>query len=91
MLVAAGKGLGRGRLKQGSATWTARPSGGNGVLTWAWYVSKNGGPFTLKSSSQSYTRTMEFGIYSLVVRQQAASLGEVVTTDHYVSVDCGGC
>jgi len=78
-----------------NVTWDAYSLGGNGLWSWSWEVSVNGGAFQFVGSGSSYTRTILAGEQSnLTLRVTGTSLGESLVSTKSVTITpaqaCGG-
>jgi Subtilase family len=66
-----------------SNTWTANPTGGNGIYTYQWQYSLNGSTWTNGATTKSYTRTVGLYTTALYLRVTVTSNGASVTSATY--------
>ena len=69
-------------------TWSLHTHGGNGVWgNYVWEASVNGGPYSVVSTSATYTRYVTAGSsYTLRLRPRATSFGQTASTTQVVTV-----
>jgi hypothetical protein len=71
-----------------SNTWTANPTGGNGIYTYQWQHSLNGSTWTNGATTKTYTRSVGLYATQLYLRVTVTSNGaSALSSTYYVQVE----